>query len=197
MKEEGMSQDAGPESAGTATESFVPPAAQPQKKAEPERFIRVNAWGPAVAGWGERGLKHAVVEFLNDLAAGAYDDIPAPQLVFGTSAWQLTLKLRRHPDGMEYVAFGGPSGDEVPMIVQSIFAATTAGERRPMVESRAVVYASGSPMPLEHQLRRFAVNEKLQMLIVNFNLGRQLRIWKRPHGYGIAAVSLPATESAW
>lgn len=163
------------------------------------RPAQLNVWGPVVGGWGEHGVKYAIVEFLDGIASGAYDDSET-KLVFGigTTERKLTLKLRKHPDGAEYIAFGNSSGDEPPIIVQSASAAKTAGEQRLMVEQRKILHTSGAPMLLEYQLRRFVMNPDVTMLIVNFAPGLgELYIWKKPDGYGIAGHRLPFTEESW
>lgn len=84
--------------------------ARTPKRDEPPRLIKQNSVELSARGWGERGLKHAVTEFLNNLLSGAYDAIPAPYIAFGT----MTLKLRRNTGS--YIAYGEPTGDVSPRV---------------------------------------------------------------------------------
>lgn len=86
------------------------PEARTPERDEPPRIIKQNGTEPSTRGWGERGLKHAVTEFLNNLLSGAYDAIPAPCIAFGT----MTLKLRRNTGS--YIAYGEPTGDVSPRV---------------------------------------------------------------------------------
>lgn len=152
----------------------IPQTARP-KSDEPPRLVKINGGKRNVDEYGERGLKHGIIYFLDELLAGNFDDVETPCISFGP----ITLQLRR--DSCKYVMYGDPTGELVPRV------------RIPAME----LCSSSRMNELEHNLRKFALNRNWHMLVVNFNLGRQLRIWKRPHGYGIAAVSLPAMESAW
>lgn len=202
-----MADDALVNPVGAAVAVQSAEATQAPKAVPSSRFVRLNseylrthgAGYYAAWGEGERGLKYAIVQFLDGLISGAYDDLPAPHLVFCGEGWQLTLKLRKHSDGVEYIAFGNPSGDESPIIVKSVTAAVINGERRAMVEEGEVVHTSSARVYLEYYLRKFAERPDKRMIIVNFGLRiGELRIWKKPKGgYGIVGYGLRPTEELW
>lgn len=144
---------------------------EPQKIAthqEPSRLVKINGG----AEWGEYGLKHGIAEYVNGLLAGAFDDMKSPCISFGS----ITLKLRR--DSGEYIAYGEPTGDVALRV------------RIPDME----LHSSARANELALNLLRFALNDRWRTLIVDFGLGRQLRIWKKTAGYGIVGFGLPLAE---
>ncbi|MDO8584508.1 MAG: hypothetical protein Q7R85_00075 [bacterium] len=159
---------------------------------EPPRLVKVNGEDRSRPGcglygeWGEYGLKHAIVYFLDNLLAGNFDELPAPHIVFGP----ITLKLRRHVgcDG-EYIAYGEPMNDERPDWF--------VGRTRKLRFEVELLSSSGVDV-LEYNLRKFALNKSWRVLAVFFGPARTLRIWKKEDGgYGLETYGLPKTEEEW
>lgn len=157
----------------------VAQAVQPNSD-EPPRLIRINGEERCGVEYGERGLKHAVAYFLDELMSGAMDELKSPHIIFD----KLALKLRRYPEGEEFIAYGEESHAYRPA--------------DDMVCDGEVLHSSSRRDDLLHNLRWFVMNDRWKLLIVSFGCGRgALFLRKNGAGYGVWGRGLPRQESAW
>ncbi|MBI2604245.1 MAG: hypothetical protein HYW56_01760 [Candidatus Harrisonbacteria bacterium] len=159
---------------------------------EPPRLIRVNGEYLSKTGcghckeYGQYGLKHAILYFLDELLAGELDGLPAPHIAFGP----VTLKLRKDEVfGAKYIAYGEPVRDVVPQ--------EWLVDGTPKSRTEIALLSLSNADELEHNLRKFALNKRWRMLEV-YDSGSVLWIWKMEvGGYGILTYNLPKTEEEW